>query len=88
LSKEQTTNPNFTQYQRGRWRWVGFILLFISTLYAQSPQRPRITGIANISLFAHDCEKSRAYYGDFLSILIEIGKELQEIDPNRCPRHR
>jgi catechol 2,3-dioxygenase-like lactoylglutathione lyase family enzyme len=41
-------------------------LLFASALYAQTPQRPRIIGISHIGIFAHDYEKSRAFYGNFL----------------------
>jgi lactoylglutathione lyase len=39
-------------------------LLKDSTL--RPPFRPRITGVAHIGLFAHDYEKSRAFYRDFL----------------------
>ncbi len=35
-------------------------------IQAASPQRPRILGVAHISLYAHDYEKSRAFYRDFL----------------------
>jgi catechol 2,3-dioxygenase-like lactoylglutathione lyase family enzyme len=35
-------------------------------LHAQTPQRPHITGISHIGIFAHDYEKSRAFYGQFL----------------------
>jgi catechol 2,3-dioxygenase-like lactoylglutathione lyase family enzyme len=35
--------------------------------FAQTtPQRPHILGISHIGLLAHDYEKSRAFYGDFL----------------------
>ena len=33
---------------------------------AQSRPRPKIAGLAHISLYAHDFEKSRAFYRDFL----------------------
>jgi catechol 2,3-dioxygenase-like lactoylglutathione lyase family enzyme len=33
---------------------------------ADEPSRPHILGVAHISLFAHDYEKSRAFYRDFL----------------------
>lgn len=33
---------------------------------AAEPQRPRIVGVAHISLYAHDIDKSRAFYRDFL----------------------
>ncbi len=32
----------------------------------QEVQRPRIIGVAHIALYAHDMEKSRAFYTDFL----------------------
>ena len=32
----------------------------------QTPQRPHILGISHIALLAHDYEKSRAFYGEFL----------------------
>ena len=35
-------------------------------LCAQTPQRPRITGISHFAIYAHDYEKSRAFYGQFL----------------------
>ena len=35
-------------------------------LTAQTPQRPHIIGISHIALLAHDYEKSRAFYGEFL----------------------
>jgi catechol 2,3-dioxygenase-like lactoylglutathione lyase family enzyme len=35
-------------------------------LTAQAPQRPHIIGISHIALLAHDYEKSRAFYGQFL----------------------
>jgi lactoylglutathione lyase len=41
-------------------------LLAPGILCAQTPQRPHIVGISHIALFAHDYEKSRAFYGDFL----------------------
>ena len=41
-------------------------LLFAVSLSAQTPQRPRITGISHFGIFAHDYEKSRAFYGQFL----------------------
>jgi catechol 2,3-dioxygenase-like lactoylglutathione lyase family enzyme len=41
-------------------------LLLASVLSAQTPQRPAITGISHIAIFAHDYEKSRVFYGQFL----------------------
>jgi catechol 2,3-dioxygenase-like lactoylglutathione lyase family enzyme len=34
--------------------------------WSQTPQRPRILGISHIGLLAHDFEKSRSFYRDFL----------------------
>lgn len=44
------------------------LLLFCvtSALLAQDSPRPKIVGLAHISLYAHDCERSRAFYHDFL----------------------
>jgi len=36
------------------------------SLPAAEPQRPHILGVAHISLYAHDLDKSRAFYHDFL----------------------
>src|SRR6202167_3697342 len=41
-------------------------LLFAGSLAAQTPPRPRITGISHFAIYAHDYEKSRAFYGQFL----------------------
>jgi catechol 2,3-dioxygenase-like lactoylglutathione lyase family enzyme len=41
-------------------------LLAATGLFAQPPHRPHITGVAHISILAHDFEKSRAFYGQFL----------------------
>ena len=44
------------------------LVLFVTagSLWAQDPVRPKILGLAHISLYAHDYEKSKAFYGDFL----------------------
>src|ERR1700730_1154696 len=53
--------------QAARNASVGTLLLFATILTAQTnPQRPHILGVAHIALFAHDYEKSRAFYGEFL----------------------
>jgi catechol 2,3-dioxygenase-like lactoylglutathione lyase family enzyme len=44
------------------------LLVPIYTSLAQAPQRPHITGISHIALLAHDYEKSRSFYGDFLGL--------------------
>lgn len=41
-------------------------LLLAHVLSAQTPQRPRIAGISHFAIYAHDYEKSRAFYGQFL----------------------
>jgi catechol 2,3-dioxygenase-like lactoylglutathione lyase family enzyme len=52
------------------WKAVRFclcpILLVTATGWGQAPARPRIVGLSHIALFAHDFEKSRAYYGQVL----------------------
>ena len=45
---------------------LSLALLCSSLLLAQTPLRPPITGVAHIAVFAHDYEKSRAFYGKFL----------------------
>jgi len=43
------------------------ILVILTTLAsAQTPERPRITGVSHIALFVHDIDKSRGFYKDFL----------------------
>jgi catechol 2,3-dioxygenase-like lactoylglutathione lyase family enzyme len=41
-------------------------LLLVQALFAQTPPRPHITGVGHIAIYAHDYEKSRAFYGQFL----------------------
>lgn len=46
---------------------TALMLIFCAAaLLAAGPERPRITGVAHISLYASDFEKSRAFYGKFL----------------------
>jgi catechol 2,3-dioxygenase-like lactoylglutathione lyase family enzyme len=40
--------------------------LFACGAFAQTPQRPHLTGLSHFAIFAHDYEKSRAFYGQFL----------------------
>ena len=42
------------------------LLSCAGALLAAGPPRPRITGVAHISLYTSDFEKSRAFYGSFL----------------------
>ena len=41
-------------------------MLLAVPLSAQAPQRPHIVGISHFAIYAHDYEKSRAFYGQFL----------------------
>jgi catechol 2,3-dioxygenase-like lactoylglutathione lyase family enzyme len=45
---------------------IGCLLFCATLMSAQTPQRPHILGISHYAIFAHDYEKSRAFYGDFL----------------------
>ena len=47
-------------------KWIALFLAASALMLAEEPARPRILGVAHISLFAHDYEKSRAFYRDFL----------------------
>jgi lactoylglutathione lyase len=49
-----------------RFTFTCLALFSTTLLLAQTPPRPRITGVAHIAVFAHDYEKSRAFYGQFL----------------------
>jgi catechol 2,3-dioxygenase-like lactoylglutathione lyase family enzyme len=50
-----------------RMKTICILFLFAAlSLHSQEAPRPRILGLAHISLFAHDYEKSRAFYRDFL----------------------
>lgn len=51
----------------GRIYLAAALLLGLS-LSAAEPQRPRILGVAHISLYVHDMDKSRAFYHDFLGL--------------------
>ncbi|MDR3413178.1 MAG: VOC family protein [Formivibrio sp.] len=67
----RTFQLSFGLSSRRSWKNVGLVFLFSSLLFvcalsAQTPQRPHITGISHMSVFAHDYEKSRAFYGQFL----------------------
>jgi catechol 2,3-dioxygenase-like lactoylglutathione lyase family enzyme len=53
--------------ERGRvWTCISAMLFLALGARAQVTQRPPITGVAHIAIFAHDYEKSRAFYGTFL----------------------
>ena len=41
-------------------------LFLAGALFAQTPQHPRILGISHIAVYAHDYQRSRAFYGSFL----------------------
>jgi catechol 2,3-dioxygenase-like lactoylglutathione lyase family enzyme len=46
--------------------YLGLAVFFAHALLAQTAPRPRITGVSHIAIYAHDYEKSRAFYGQFL----------------------
>jgi catechol 2,3-dioxygenase-like lactoylglutathione lyase family enzyme len=56
----------FNQPARNASKCIGVLLVSAGILCAQTPQRPRIIGISHYALFAHDYEKSRAFYGELL----------------------
>ena len=68
--------PRASQFSFARlscqgWKNLGAVILFAnillrSSICAQTPRRPHISGISHIAVFAHDYEKSRAFYGQFL----------------------
>jgi catechol 2,3-dioxygenase-like lactoylglutathione lyase family enzyme len=45
---------------------TGVALLIAAPLVAQPPERPKIVGLSHFAAFAHDYEKSRKFYGEFL----------------------
>jgi catechol 2,3-dioxygenase-like lactoylglutathione lyase family enzyme len=47
-------------------KWFSVFLLSASLALAAEPSRPRILGMAHISVYAKDYEKSRLFYRDFL----------------------
>jgi len=57
--------PRFLQ-KFARNASVAALLLSTTILWPQTSQRPHILGVAHIAVFAHDYEKSRSFYGDFL----------------------
>ncbi|SPE52240.1 Glyoxalase/bleomycin resistance protein/dioxygenase [Verrucomicrobia bacterium] len=46
--------------------WLIILAAGVPLRAADSPTRPRITGISHIALYAHDLERSRAFYKEFL----------------------
>jgi len=55
------------------------VSIVLATLgFAQTPPRPRITGVSHIALFVHDIEKSREFYKDFLG----FGEPFKLDNPN------
>ena len=53
-------------FARNASKCIAVGLLSAGLLCAQTAQRPHIVGIAHIAIYAHDYEKSRSFYGDFL----------------------
>src|SRR3954469_12158907 len=47
-------------------KWIVLFLTLSCSLTAGEPTRPRILGVAAISVFAHDYEKSSGCYREFL----------------------
>jgi catechol 2,3-dioxygenase-like lactoylglutathione lyase family enzyme len=70
MSTRKVTHLMIDLFTRHARRCATFALLSTSLitadLSAQTPQRPPITGISHIGIFAHDYEKARAFYGQFL----------------------
>jgi len=55
------------------------VSIILSTFaLAQTPPRPRITGVSHIALFVHDIEKSREFYKDFVG----FGEPFKLDNPN------
>jgi catechol 2,3-dioxygenase-like lactoylglutathione lyase family enzyme len=67
LSRKTRTHFMFGKMFRTAWMWMAGVPLFLgSSVVAQFPQRPHLVGLSHIAIFAHDYEKSRAFYSDFL----------------------
>ena len=47
-------------------QWLGLLLCGSAAAFAQTPQRPKILGIAHVAFAAHDLEQSRAFYSGWL----------------------
>jgi catechol 2,3-dioxygenase-like lactoylglutathione lyase family enzyme len=62
--------PRVFVSRRRRWTLVTSFLCLgaAAPLPAQQATSPHIVGISEIALYAHDCERSRAYYGEFLGL--------------------
>jgi len=43
-----------------------FVCAALAAIAADTPKRPRITGVAHIALFVHDMERAREFYKSFL----------------------
>jgi catechol 2,3-dioxygenase-like lactoylglutathione lyase family enzyme len=63
---QKTSNFLFHQCRCVLWKCAGIGLISTGLLFAQDPPRPSIVGLSHIAVFAHDYEKSRAFYGQFL----------------------
>ena len=48
------------------WIAIGVVLLGTTVATAEDLKRPRITGVAHIATYAHDVDKTLAFYHDFL----------------------
>ena len=48
------------------WIAIGVVVLGTTVATAEDVKRPRITGVAHIAIYAHDVEKTLAFYHDLL----------------------
>jgi len=51
---------------RRLWIAIGVVVLGTTVATADDLKRPRITGVAHIAIYAHDVDKTLAFYHDFL----------------------
>jgi catechol 2,3-dioxygenase-like lactoylglutathione lyase family enzyme len=71
MSSLKAVRPAVSRFGRcariyARLAMISATALLVGSLSAQTIQRPRIVGLSHIAIFAHDYEKSRAFYGEFL----------------------
>jgi catechol 2,3-dioxygenase-like lactoylglutathione lyase family enzyme len=48
------------------WSMIAVMVLFVAMMDAQTPARPRITGLSHIALYARNVDTSRAFYKGLL----------------------
>jgi Tol biopolymer transport system component/catechol 2,3-dioxygenase-like lactoylglutathione lyase family enzyme len=61
-----TINVNSWSPDSQHFAYVSYELLPTATAVAPVLERPRVLGLAHVALYAHDFEKSRAFYHEFL----------------------